>query len=264
MIFRHTFAVCAYGKSPYLCECLDSLVSQVGECSRIFIASSTPSDWLEDIAERYGVDLFINTGESGIGQDWCFAYSCADTPFVTLAHQDDIYSSTYAKNAVDSLTSDVDSLIYFCDYGEIRDGIHVEDNCLLRVKRLLLSSLKNRSCSTKRFAKRNALRFGSAICCPSVTFNVQNCPNPPFVVGMKSNLDWATWERLANLPGSFIYDSDKILMYHRIHSSSATSKLIADNSRNEEDLAMLQRFWPKPIASLIELFYSRGTSSNEL
>lgn len=262
---RHAFAVCAYGKSPYLTECLDSLASQVGGVeSEVFIATSTPSAWLSEVAETYGVPLYVNEGEAGIGQDWNFAYSHALAPFVTIAHQDDIYCPEYAARAVRALESDDRSLIYFTDYGELRHGERVNDNELLRVKRRLLSPLRKCSNASRRWAKRAALRFGSAICCPSVTFNVANCPNPPFIVGMKSNLDWATWESLSCREGSFLYDADDVLMYHRIHSDSATSELIASRERDAEDLAMLERFWPRPVAGLIERVYSRGTKSNEL
>lgn len=264
MSVRHTFAVCAYGQSPYLKECLDSLKAQTNERSDIFIATSTPSKWLDDLASLYGVRVVVNEGESGIGQDWSFAYSCANTPFVTIAHQDDVYSPDYAASAVSSLLSDQRSLIYFCDYGEIREDKIVDKNSLLFIKRILLSPLKNPNNSASRTAKRAVLRFGSAICCPAVTYNVENCPNPPFVIGMKSNLDWATWERLSNLEGSFLYDADRILMHHRIHLGSATSELIADKSRDVEDLEMLKRFWPDTVAKVIEMIYARGTKSNEL
>lgn len=260
----HTFAVCAYGQSPYLRECLDSLKRQVDVISDIYIASSTPSEWLSEIADEYGLKLYINNGESGIGQDWCFAYSCAKTPYVTIAHQDDVYLPEYAVSAVNSLSCDTNSLIYFSDYDELRDGIVVDKNRLLSIKRLLLTPLKNRNNAAKRFSKRAALCFGSAICCPAVTFNVKNCPNPPFVIGLKSNLDWATWECLSNIRGSFIYDSRQILLHHRIHRDSATTELIANKSRDKEDLEMLKRFWPSCIASAIEHIYSKGTKSNEL
>lgn len=260
----HTFAVCAYGQSPYLRDCLDSLMSQRGVESEIYIATSTPSAWLKEIAAEYGIPLYVNTGESGIGQDWCFAYEQASSPYVTIAHQDDIYLPGYAAAAVAALESDPNSLIYFCDYGELRGSKPVDDSLLLKVKRGLLRPLANARRAARPWAKRFALRFGSAICCPSVTFNMARCPCPPFVVGMKSNLDWATWEVLSHLDGSFLYGSDQILMRHRIHPGSETSKLIASHERNDEDLAMLEHFWPKPIAAFIELLYSKGTSSNEL
>lgn len=261
---RHAFAVCAYGKSPYLRECLDSLRAQEGETSEVFIATSTPSAWLEGIAAEYRLPLYVNEGEAGIGQDWNFAYSHATAPYVTIAHQDDTYCPGYAAAAVRALSADPSSLIFFTNYGELREGEHVDDNELLRVKRRLMQPLADGTRAGRRWAKRAVLRFGSAICCPSVTFNVANCPNPPFVVGMKSNLDWATWELLSRREGTFLYGGDEVLMYHRIHPESATSELIANHARDAEDLAMLERFWPRPVAALIERAYSRGTKSNEL
>ena len=261
---EHSFAVCAYGKSPYLHECLNSICNQTESNSEIYIATSTPSDWLENIAAKFDLPVYINHGEKGIGQDWSFAYSCASTPFVTIAHQDDVYNKEYACRAIRALSGDASSLIYFTDYGELRNGIFVDDNRLLRVKRALLAPLKHHSWARRTFVKRSAQRFGSAICCPSVTYNVANCPNPPFVVGMKSNLDWATWELLSRTDGSFIYDYEKPLIHHRIHEGSATSELIASKERDAEDLKMLKCFWPPAIASLIERLYSKGAQSNEL
>lgn len=264
MSCSHSFAVCAYGKSPYLKECLDSLAQQEFADSKIYIATSTPSAWLDEVAKEYNLEVFVNDGESGIGQDWNFAYSIANTKYVTIAHQDDVYCPTYAASAVSALESRNDSLIYFSNYGELRGADKVDDNKLLNVKRRRLRPLVNQRNASKKWAKRAALKFGSAICCPSVTFNSYNCPNPPFVVGMKSNLDWATWERLSCLEGAFIYDANNIKMYHRIHQNSTTSKLIATHERDSEDLAMLSRFWPKSIARLLEIAYSCGTASNEL
>ena len=260
---KHAFAVCAYGKSPYIAECLESLFAQKGQDSDIFISTSTPSGYLVEMARRFGVPLYVNEGESGIGQDWNSAYVRAKAPFVTIAHQDDVYCPEYAAAAVAALERDPASLIYFCDYGEIRNGERIDDNRLLRVKRMLLRPLSGgRGASTTR-AKRKALRFGSSICCPSVTFNVVNCPRPPFIVGMKSNLDWATWEVLSKRRGSFLYD-DAIHMYHRVHAGSATTELIASHERDEEDLAMLEKFWPHPVARVIERVYTLGTKSNSL
>ncbi len=261
---KHAFAVCAYGKSPYLPECLASLAAQTYGDSEVFIATSTPSDWLYDIAKSFALPVYVNTGASGIGQDWNFAYRHSHARYVTIAHQDDTYEPSYAEAAVAALDATPDALIYFSDYGELRAGERVDDNRLLRVKRTLLRPLR---CAPRaaaaRWRKRAALRFGSAICCPAVTFNVERCPMPPFVVGMKSNLDWATWESLSRLSGAFLYDP-AVRMLHRIHEDSATSELIASHQRDAEDLAMLERFWPRPVAGLIERFYAKGTESNDL
>lgn len=183
---------------------------------------------------------------------------------MTIAHQDDVYDKHYAASAVASLENCPDSLIYFSDYGEVRGNDYIENNQLLSIKRMLLTPLKSQSLQSKRWAKRAALRFGSAICCPAVTLNLRNCPAPPFLTDLKSNLDWATWEALSRLEGSFVYDSKSILMYHRIHNESTTTKLIVNHQRRGEDIQVLSLFWPKPVAKLIELIYAKGEKSNEL
>ena len=72
----HTFAVCAYGESPYLEECVQSLLAQKVR-TRILIATSTPNSYIYGIGEKYGIPVHINHGEKGLAGDWNFAYSCA-------------------------------------------------------------------------------------------------------------------------------------------------------------------------------------------
>ena len=74
---------------------------------------------------------------------------------------------------------------------------------------------------------------------------------------MKCSLDWQTWERLSKLNGDFYYDTS-ILMRHRIHEEPETSHLIADNTRSVEDLEMMCKFWPRPIAKIINHFYAKS------
>ena len=91
----HTFVVCAYGESPYLSDCISSLMNQK-QASRIFISTSTPNKHIEQIASSYNLPVFINNGRPGIGHDWNCAISHAQTPLVTIAHQDDLYSPNYS------------------------------------------------------------------------------------------------------------------------------------------------------------------------
>lgn len=260
---KHSFAVCAYKQSPYLKECLDSLMAQEGCESEIFIATSTPSDWLDEVASSYGIPVHVNTGEHGIGQDWNFAVSQAGCDYVTIAHQDDVYLPRYAATATEMLGRTPSSLIFFCDYGELRDGKQVDDDHLLEVKRRMLRPLVDGRNASSIRARRRILSMGSAICCPSVTLNLTSCGPQPFRTQMRSNLDWDTWEALSRHEGEFYYSS-QLLMYHRIHGGSTTSALIKDDTRSHEDREMFDRFWPRPIAALIEHAYSRGEKSNGL
>lgn len=258
----HTFVVCAYKESPFLEECVRSLLEQE-VFSRIVIATSTPNDYIKNIADKYALQLFINDGEAGLAGDWNFAVSCAETPLVTLAHQDDRYAKSYSKAVIESFQKCRHPLIMFTDYYELRGTNLVKDNRLLRIKRLLLSPLKKEKFWNNKFVRRRILSLGSAICCPSVTLVKENLELPVFENNMKSNIDWQAWEKLSWLDGEFAYVS-KPLMAHRIHEESTTSELIAEDGRKEEDLYMFCKFWPKWMARLIETFYGQGEKSNTL
>ena len=256
----HTFVVCAYKESPYLDECIASLVNQTVP-STVLVATSTPNSHITSCAERYGLSVHVSPGPSGICQDWNYAASQATTPLVTIAHQDDVYDHAYKEHMLSSLNAADDPLIFFTNYGELRDGEKVLDNTLLRIKRTLLAPIARTGFESNEKRKRRLLSIGSSICCPSVTLNMPLLPSPPFQSEMKSNLDWDTWERYSHIPGSFVYDPE-ILMYHRVHEASTTSALIHDNTRSAEDIEMLKRFWPSPVAKVINLVYSQGQRSN--
>lgn len=259
----HTFAICAYGESKYLEDCICSVLNQTVR-TNVIMATSTPNDYITGLAKKYNIDLFINEAKSNIASDWNFAYSCANTRLVTITHQDDIYKPKYAETIICEFNKSKRPLIAFTDYSEIREkGIEVSDNKLLRIKRLMLFPLKFRFLWNSRVLRRRILSLGSAICCPSVTFVKENLPNTVFKVRFRSDVDWEAWEKISRLKGAFVY-CPEIIMSHRIHDESATTAIIADNDRSKEDFEMFCRFWPKPIAKIIEHFYKNSENQNSL
>lgn len=256
----HTFVLCAYGESPYLIDCILSLRAQ-SLLTRIVLCTSTPNDFIRAAAAMYQLPLFINKGEGGIAQDWNFALEQANTPLATIAHQDDIYEPQYAESMLEVINSVERPLMFFTNYGELRDGVKVEKNLLLDIKRRLLRPLEDGRHSSDIRVRHRILSLGSAICCPSVTLVMQNLTLPVFQAGMQSNLDWEAWEAISRLRGDFLYNP-RILMYHRIHDQSETSALIKNDTRTREDLLMFRRFWPTPIAYLLSLVYARAQKSN--
>lgn len=258
----HTFVVCAYGESDYLSDCVESLLSQTTK-THVVLATSTPCESIFDVVKSVDIPLRINPFKNGgIASDWNFALSQAATPLVTIAHQDDVYLSNYAERMIAAMNKYDKPLIFFSNYGEIRNDTPVDDNKLLRVKRAMLSPLRVGCFANSKFIRRSILSFGSAICCPSVTMCIPNLPSPVFLNDMKNNLDWEAWERASRLDGAFAYDDD-ILMRHRIHEGSETTHLIGDGTRGNEDLRMFERFWPSPLARVINSFYSKSQRSND-
>lgn len=264
---RHTFVICAYKESPFLSECIESLKAQT-VISTIIMVTSTPCEYIENIAKEYSIPLFINNKEKGISADWNFGISKANTQYVTVAHQDDVYDKTYTVNCISEMERYKNPIIFFTDYCELRNGKKTLNNRLLRVKRLMLCPLaitfrKKSIFAASKWVRRRILSMGNPICCPSVAFNMKNIKGEIFRIGMKSNVDWEAWDILSRQKGSFIYCKKK-LTFHRIHDQSTTSELIADNGRTAEDFLMFCKFWPKWIASILIWWYSSSQKSNSL
>lgn len=257
---NHTFAVCAYGESPYLEECLQSLLAQTVR-SRIVVSTSTPNDFVRSMAEKYALPLLVNKGPGGITQDWNFAYTHVPGEYVTIAHQDDRYDPDYLAHALEMLESAGRPLLFFSDYYEIRGGSRVYDNRLLGIKRLMLLPLRLPMAERSRWIRRRILSFGSPICCPSVTYAKANLPYAVFRHGFRSCEDWEAWEMISRLRGDFLY-CPVPLMGHRIHGDSETSAIIRDNKRSEEEYLMFRRFWPAPAARLLTRQYAGAQKSN--
>lgn len=259
---NHTYAICAYKESVFLEECIKSVLNQTIK-SKVIMSTSTPNEKISALCEKYNIPLYINEGIKGIGGDWNFAYSMADTPLVTIAHQDDIYEPTYTEEMLSFINKSQDPIIYFCGYGELRDGEKVYNNTLLKIKKFMLSPLKMKGLWKSKFIRRRILSFGCPICCPAVTFIKEKVGENPFTNDFGSNIDWQQWEIQSRKKGSFVYNK-KPLMCHRIHEESTTSEIIGDNLRTKEDYEMFCKFWVKGIAKLISKLYAKSEKSNNL
>lgn len=259
---NHTFAICAYKESPYLEACIQSLLNQSVK-TKVIVVTSTDCAYIKDLAEKYDLTYYVNPGKSGITQDWNYAYQCANTELVTIAHQDDLYEKEYAETILNALSHAKRPLIAFTGYGELRNGEAVYDNKLLKIKKLMLAPLKWKTMQNSIFVRRRILSLGCPICCPAVTFVKMNLPKKVFQAGFRSDEDWEAWEKISRLKGAFVYTA-KPLVLHRIHDGSETSAIIGDTGRAGEDYQMFCKFWPKPIAKVITRFYSASEKSNEL
>ena len=272
---EHTFVICAYKESPYLEECIESLKNQtVG--SEIIVSTATPSAYLENMCKKYNIAYEIRLGNPEISADWNYGLSVAKTSYVTLAHQDDIYESQYVEKVLaaltkkDSETNEKTSII-FTDYYEIMDGEKKKNSLNLQIKGILLSPLKNCNKQNKICYKRASLRFGNAIACPTVTYNMDyinellcQCNRDClFNRHFRSNLDWEAWEWLSTKQGAFLYIPQS-LMGHRIHEGSETSVVINDKKRTLEDYEMFCKFWPKWLAKVVTKAYKQSEKGNKI
>jgi hypothetical protein len=251
---EHCFVVPAYGSSPYLRECLDSLRAQTRPSS-ILISSSTPWSGLPVLAEEYGAQLFIHSPNAGIGRDWNMALSRANASWITLAHQDDRYLPRFTELTLAAALKCPSSQLVLTGYGELLEGATRMHSPMLAVKRLLLElGFLGREAVESRRGKRRLLRFGCPIPCPSVTVRT-TVPALRFREDLKVNLDWDAWLRLADRSGAFAFVREK-LMLHRIHAQSETSDAVRGGVRAREDLMMFEALWPPPVAGWLARAYA--------
>lgn len=258
----HTFVVLAYKQSEYLEECIKSVLNQKYN-SNVVIATSTPNEYISNLADKYKLDIIVNNGKKGIGADFDFASNCVNSDLVTVAHQDDIYDYEYSQKVVEAYEKYNDSTIIFTDYYEIKNEAKEKTNINLKIKRILLFPLKFKSLGKFKFIKRWCLRFGNAISCPAVTYAQKNVPKEKFDTNMKCDIDWFAWEKLSKIKGRFIFLSDN-LMGHRISEESTTTEIINSGIRTKEDLEIFKKFWPDLVAKIINKLYKKSEKNNKV
>lgn len=257
----HTFVICAYKDNPFLEECIRSLMEQSVRSS-IILYSSSPTDRQRELAEKYNIRHHVESGGGGIHFDWSKALGLSETPYCTLAHQDDIYLPRYAEKMVHGLLDNPSAVIGFTDYADLFAGGTVKRwRVYLMVKRLLLAPFYLKRCIRSGVIRLNVLRFGNPVCCPSVTYNLEKLGDVRFDSDFSVNLDWMMWINLAKRPGAFLFLRD-CLMYHRISGTMETSAALSDNRRRNEDLKIFNMMFPAPFARLIHKFYTLSYRSN--
>ncbi len=254
--FSHTFAVCAYGESEYLEECVDSLVRQSVK-TNLIICTSTPCEHISNIAEKYGIPVYVREGKSGFKDDWNFAYNKADSDWVTIAHQDDCYHRDYVKYLIKRTSELEDAIVFFSDYLPIKNNRVGKRDVNSRIRRFLRMPMKNDRLARKCFWKKGILSLGASICCPSATYNKAVLGNSIFTSNLKLAIDWETFYQLAEKDGAFAY-VDKPLTFYRVHDGATSMTAIVDHRRELDDIYMFNRFWPEWITKIIMVFYKKA------
>lgn len=299
----HVFAVCAYRESPYLEECLNSLLAQT-EKSRIIVCTSTPSAFLTELCRKYGLPLYVRDGESSLCADWNFAVETAvretleqgrnvqekagasnagamqkeagqkaaacqkaetiPSVMVTIAHQDDRYHKEYTAELCSAYRKWPD-LRLFCTRYRTIDAAGAAAAGIGTAERI------------KRIL-RLPLRL-QGLCAgtwwkrlPLRLGNSIGCPTCTYVLG-KADLPLfrrpyafvIDWDTLWRLAGEpgRFICREKELMDYRVHSGAATMANIANHNREKEETEMFHRMWPGPIAGFLMHFYKRAYHAYE-
>ena len=273
----HAFVICAYKKSPYLEFCMRSLRRQSVR-SDIYLVTSTPSEYIEKLAEKYRIPVFVREGESSLKEDWLFGWrpAGADHSLVTIAHQDDKYHPRYTEELLRAYEQYPDMTVFCSDYvvlkteeGELSDGTSYPGTTTMVcgdfvrfVKKILRIPLRFRSLADCTFVKKSVLMFGNSICCPSCTYNHDFIGDDMFRSDMEFALDWDNLYELAMKPGRFICSETPLIAY-RVHDGATTKACIEDNRRSQDEIAMFRKMWPEWIVKILMRYYKKAYENYE-
>ena len=252
-----TIVICAYKECEYLEDCIKAVVGQTVK-PEVKISTSTPNDHIQALADKYGIEVFVNT-DGGHVKDYNFAMKLIKTPLGMLAHQDDLLHPQFVENNLRELNKATHPILAFSNYLEIHNDIIDErPSAMIRIKRLLTWPARIKGFSRTVFSKRLLQCIGNPITHPTVVCVMKEFPEICFDERFAASMDWDLWERLSHKKGEFVYAKD-VLLYHRMNKANTTAVLLENsNIRYTEELEILRRFWPGFIAKFIMLFYSKS------
>ena len=171
-----TFVVCTYRECEYLEECIQSLVNQTVK-TNILISTSTPNDYVQSIADKYGIEIRVNP-DGGQIKDYNFAMKQPSTELVMLMHQDEVLVDTFVERVLYELNHTKKPIIAFTNYLEMHnDVVDKKPSVMVRIKRILLLPLYMRCLSGTWLGKRGTQLFGDPITHPTVVCVKKEMPD---------------------------------------------------------------------------------------
>ena len=233
---KHTFVILAYHESDDLEECIKSVINQSVK-SNVVIATSTPNDYIIDLASQYSLGVMINKAKSNKGRDYNFSVNSFDTELITIAHQDDLYDRNYTKDILKAYEKNKDAAIIFTDNYEIYNDKKIKHSKKLFWRRYFLFPLRFRLFQNRVFFKIRSLRREKYICTSSITFVKNNITEEIFPTNLKYDNDWQGLIDLAKKKTRFVYLKDFLVGY-RVEEKKINKKKI------EEDKKILQSLYP--------------------
>lgn len=239
----HTFVILAYKESDDLEDCIKSVLKQSVK-SNVVIATSTPNDYITDLASEYGIGVMVNDAPSNKGNDYNFALSTFNTKLITIVHQDDFYNRNYAKEVINCYKKNKDANLIFTDYYEIHKDTIVKHNWTLFKKRLMIWPLKYRFFQDKKHYKKRSLKYGQCFCTSSVTFVRDKSIKDFFPTDLTYYNDWQGFINFAKKDTRMVYLNKKLVGY-RIYDKEINMDMI-----NEKE-NILKQFWNKRIIDFL-------------
>lgn len=234
-----TFAIPCRDAGPYLRPLLESLLAQSRQDFALLLVDDGSRDGSADVARAVAgerIAVHRNDPARGIGGNWNRCVELSRTPFVCLAHQDDVYEPGYLARLLDALAARPDAGMAHCRAGAIdAAGVRFASPAE-RYKDHFWAHTPGED----RALHYERLWRGNFICCPAVLYRAEALRAVgPFATDLRFALDWQYWFRMLCC-GFGIVDVPEMLVHYRRHGEAASRGATADHSRFVEELTVLR------------------------
>ncbi len=243
-----TFAIPCRNAGAHLRPLLRSLLAQTCQDFALLLVDDASSDGSPELAKDIAGDRIAvhrNDPALGIGGNWNRCLELAATPFVCLAHHDDVYEPRYLEVMLAALTARPDAGFAHCRASGIGAGGEAQWSPAESYKEHFWKT----SPGLDRAAHYERLWRGNFIVCPSILYRREAVRA---VGGFRQDLGFALdWEFSFRLlrAGHGIVDVPDVLMHYRRHGHAATAAANANSSRFTEEIAVLREVRAQGLAA---------------
>lgn len=247
MTHRVTVIVAVCNGAPFLRQTIESLVAQTTQDFRFLCIDNASTDGSGEIARSVGgsrLEILRYSNRVGMAANWNRCLESASTPYLVIAHQDDVYEPAFVEDMVSLIEAHPRAFMAHARAQPIDQDGRPISTAAGRYKETFwpAGSRYERGGATEL----DALLGGNYIACPSAMLRIDACRTiGPFSDRYDFVTDWEYWIR-GILAGYTLCGTTAPLVRWRRHASTLTSAHAQSLRRFSEEIDVLE--WAGPAA----------------
>ncbi len=235
-----TIVVPMYNGARFLAAALRSLLEQTFADYAILCVDDASTDDSVAVAGSFSGDrlhVLRNERRLGLAGNWNRAFALATTPYLVIAHQDDVYDRQYLSAVLALLVSHPQAFIAHTGARYVDDSGTAIDSAAASYKQSFWP--RDEPYERPAAEELRILQRGNYLACPSVIYRMSAVQRlGPFNEELQFVTDWEYWIRGLSA-GFTIAGSREQLVSLRRHTASATAEAESSLRRYDEELALL-------------------------
>lgn len=239
MTQRVSVIIPCWNGERHLAETIRSLQSQTVQDFDLVLLDDASTDSSVGIAEELAGDrirIVRNATSLGLARNWNKAMDLAETEYVALAHQDDLYHPAWLETLLAHLEDHPLAGFAHCRARTIDEEGHTNDSAIETYKLRFWQDVD----TMDRGDVYRRLYHGNFICCPSILYRLEAHRRAGgFSEDLSFCADWDFSFRVL-LAGMEIQAVPETLISYRRHRSNATRDQVASLNRYREEIRTLE------------------------